>query len=230
MGLDYTAIVMEAEERFGVKISDSEASQMRTVGEFYELMLGKLPAGESQVCLTAVAFFRIRRALARTRGIDRRQVGPDLALANVLPIWRRRRDWSALADAMALRIPGLKRPAALGDVGAWAIAVVFVAGICLSETDVFPLWATWCLGALMLPLAAVLTRPLAVHLSGDCRTVGDLSRAVLDMNAGELARSVGGAGREEIWRSLVRLISEQLGVLPDEITPASRFVEDLGCG
>ncbi|RRA49333.1 hypothetical protein [Acidipila sp. EB88] len=42
MGLDAIEIILRAEELFVVSISDDEANDVRTVGDFYRLICGKL--------------------------------------------------------------------------------------------------------------------------------------------------------------------------------------------
>ncbi|MGD0910864.1 MAG: hypothetical protein ABR928_03160 [Terracidiphilus sp.] len=42
MGLDAVEIVLRAEELFAITIGDEEAAAVRTVGEFYSLVCGKL--------------------------------------------------------------------------------------------------------------------------------------------------------------------------------------------
>jgi hypothetical protein len=42
MGLDAVEIVLRTEELFVIEISDDEAASVRTVGDFYELICGKL--------------------------------------------------------------------------------------------------------------------------------------------------------------------------------------------
>ena len=55
-------------------------------------------------------------------------------------------------------------------------------------------------------------------------TVGDLARQVLAFNH---ARFRSRTNPGEVWQSLKLIIVKQLGVSPDEITPAASFTEDL---
>ena len=48
MGLDTVELVMDVEEVFEISFSDKEASEIETVGEFYETILSKLPNGETR--------------------------------------------------------------------------------------------------------------------------------------------------------------------------------------
>jgi acyl carrier protein len=230
MGLDTVELVLETEERFGIQIEDEEASRVRTMGDFHALVLRKLSVAPSQRCLTAMAFYRLRRAMADAFGVNRRWVRPQRRLDDVLPRKRRRRDWPILSEATGLRMPQLQVPEVLPKTLFRIGLLTFVGGIVLAATRGVPVWATWSCGAAAIALVALLVRPLATCPLGTCKTVGDLSRAVFDLNVGALARSAGEADGAEIWPSLVQLVSEQLGVRVSDINPDSRFIEDLNCG
>ena len=47
MGLDTVELVMAVEEEFGVAIANAEAATIRTVGDLYWVVQGKLERGES---------------------------------------------------------------------------------------------------------------------------------------------------------------------------------------
>src|ERR1700742_287513 len=69
LGIDYedsVDLVKDLESSFDVRIFDSEAAACRTLGDIFDLLLQKF--GESgtggQSCASAMAFYRLRRALA----------------------------------------------------------------------------------------------------------------------------------------------------------------------
>ncbi len=230
MGLDAVEIVMQTEERFGIEISDYDASQIRTVGEFYSLVLRNLAAPNSARCLTAMAFYRLRRAFIDVMGIDRRQFHPQRPFRELVPVRQTRRAWRDLSAASGLEMPVLRRPTKLTRALAVAGLVVFLGGAVLAAFKVIPLWQTWGCGGVGIFLITVVTGPLAVHPPGTCQTVGDLAHAVFDANAGVLIKSAGELNREDVWRSLRMLIGEELGIDAESISASDRFVEDLNCG
>lgn len=230
MGLETVEIILDTEERFGIEIPDDEASQVRTVGEFYDLVLRKLAVPSAASCLTAMAFYRLRRAFVEVMGIDRRQFHPQRPWRDLVPVRQTRRIWPALAAACGLRMPPLIRPDSLTIALVWAGIAVFVGGLALSVLKIIPLWQSWVCGGAAIALGVVMMRPLAVHPERTGETIGDLARAVYDVNAGEMTRAAGETNRHDVWQSLQMLISVELGVPAEEITPSCRFVEDLNCG
>jgi hypothetical protein len=71
---------------------------------------------------------------------------------------------------------------------------------------------------------------LRARIPTDCRTVGGLVREVMWGNYWTIRRSEEGCSVRErdVWERLVRVISEDLNVPREMITPESRWWEDLG--
>ncbi len=223
MGLDAVEIVLQVEEAFSISITDAEASQVRTVGDMHDLVMKKIPQVDREQCLTAKAFYCLRRGLMQMTGRMRGDVRPDTSVDDILPPGRRRRSWPRLAEMTGLKMPALHRPPWI--VAAVAVAVTATFGaVCFAR-------APWAMvpGLPLLVLAAVVvTRPFATVAPG-CATVGDLARAFLARNFRAFSES-GGASANEIWDSLQRIIAEELGVRQSDVTRQARFREDLNVG
>src|SRR5690349_14886079 len=110
MGMDSVELVMEAEEAFGIRFADDEGLKIRTVGEFYEVILRKLPPAVPRRCLTAAVFYRVRRALTATTNVARQEIRPATRLAPLLPADRRKHVWKELERRLDLRLPSLTSP------------------------------------------------------------------------------------------------------------------------
>jgi hypothetical protein len=81
----------------------------------------------------------------------------------------------------------------------------------------FIVWLTLWTFRLLMPF-------LLIHLPRSCKTFGDLSKKILNLNM-ELFKPL---SEKETWNILVDLISEQLGIDKNIIKPESRFIDDLG--
>lgn len=75
---------------------------------------------------------------------------------------------------------------------------------------------------------ARLTRPFAIYPSQHCRTLRGLVEAILALNFQRLTEQYNGARAKDVWMALRAIIVEQLGVAPEAVTPAARFIQDLG--
>jgi hypothetical protein len=98
MGLDIVELILAVEDGFGIHIDDQEAGNVLTAGELHALVIGKLENRYSSRCLTSVAFYRTRKGIVDTLGLDRRQVKPSTTLASILPRNGRRKNWEGIHE------------------------------------------------------------------------------------------------------------------------------------
>jgi hypothetical protein len=71
MGLDGVELLLAVEDAFQIHIEDHEAGGVYTVGDLYNLVVTKLQGQDSKRCLTSAAFYRTRRGIMDTLGVDR---------------------------------------------------------------------------------------------------------------------------------------------------------------
>jgi acyl carrier protein len=237
MGLDLVELVMDIEDWFKIEIPDDEWADLRTVGDLYECVVRKregevVQPSRPRVCLTMVAFSRLRPALQAMANVPRRSVRPVTSVETLTPRSRRRADWETMRDFTELKFPELRRPEWLVSALA-ATDIAAVMSVVYGLTNVIPEKMAWTFGLVfvspLLMIALVrITRPCATLLPANCGTVGGLSRVMLALNYGALRERYQGWGSDDVWGTLSGIVSEQLGVPLEEITYESRFVEDLG--
>ena len=76
-----------------------------------------------------------------------------------------------------------------------------------------------------------MTEFLAYEFPPDVATVGQLAKATLARNFQPIvAQSKQSATDAEVWETLRRIVGEQLGVRPDQLTKETDFVKDLNAG
>jgi acyl carrier protein len=236
MGLDTVELVMAIEETFGLTIPDDRAGKIVTIGDAYRCILERLEFPESPgSCLSAGAFYHLRRTLMRQAGTSRAAVRPGARLETLLADSDRRRSWVGLGESLGWRLPRLERPPWV--VAASVLAVLALAGALAAGPVLlgFP-GPSIDLGIVIFlvscPLAALTawyeTRPLATRIPAECSTVRGLIATVTTTNYATLARRRGGWDREEVRAVLFRLVAEQAGVPRERLTEDTRFVADLG--
>src|SRR5688500_12154199 len=98
MGLDAVELVIDVEEEFKIKISDSDAEKILTVGQLHDYVVERLPPGSPWVvalageavpsapCLTAAAFYRIRRTFVEVLGQAHTDIKPSAPIDEHLPV------------------------------------------------------------------------------------------------------------------------------------------------
>ncbi|HZV00747.1 MAG TPA: acyl carrier protein [Planctomycetota bacterium] len=232
MGLDSVDLLLEVERAFGVTLDERACANVVTVGDLCELVLASVPPAKHERCLTALAFWRLRRALVAAFGSKRSAVRPDSNLRMLVwPPERRaplhaREAWSRLERMLGLALPPLERSRRLF----WAcIAVVVLLGAGLS-VSLGPserwLAAGVTVGAAC--LLGVATRPWKIHAPADVETVGDLARALVLREAGRLAVPAGGFTRAQIETIVPRIVANETGNPIERVTLDTRIVADLG--
>ncbi len=227
MGLDVVEVILEAEEAFKISLADDDASRIVTAGDLHEAILRGLPEPRRTVCLTAAAFYGIRRTLVAVTGRDRREVRPSTKLSDLLPLGSRKSAWREIGRALAVRMPLL-------DVPAWGvplaigcgIAAGIALGIALPPAFVF-------VAAFGVIVAILISARLVFWLFGTSfpkhtQTVGQLAAAVVAKNYAQLSGGRASRDPDEVWQSLRFLLAEQLSLDPEKISKQSRLADDLG--
>jgi acyl carrier protein len=236
MGLDTVELAMEVEEAFGITIPDEQAEKVLTVGDLYHYILATMggPPLATPGCLSAAAFYRLRRQLMGRFRVERRRIRPASTLDDLFPKAMRREQWRQLGEALGWKLPDLMRPdwvwlAWLGSVIGLAAVEIAVwgrsAGFSLDAAGGVMLGLV--LGAIL--LAAVvhrLTRPFATVLPAvDLR---GLIPMVLGSNFGTFRMSnPHGWSSRDVWDVLVAIVAEQAGVAPDQLNESTSFIKDL---
>lgn len=228
MGLDTVELILAVEDAFQIHIADEEASGMWTVGDLYELVVAKIRGQDSKRCLTSVAFYRTRRGIMDTLGIDRRQIRPATPLDVILPLDGRREKWGRIQDAMKLKLPDLEHPGSvLLTLFAVAIALTVGPGMYL-KLGLGALALSFFLGLVVGGVLLKLSPALAVAFPHHDSTVGDLARDVLAINHARLVAEMGSWNKNDVWEALCRVIVMQTAVEREKIKPEARIVDDLG--
>jgi acyl carrier protein len=232
MGLDGMELVMEVEDRFGIKVEDWEAERVRTVGDLVLLVRRKLQFREDR-CLTSHVFYRLRRAVEScgTQGRRDSRVSPGSTIAEVLRLETRHLDWQRLRAGSSLALPELERSRKLTAtvwwssfwVGAAVALILLPRGVCvMAGGGVLASVLSACLGFW-------LTRPRMRHLPA-IHTMGELTRDVLARNFGEVAKKVSSLREREMRDAVYATVAEALGVRSTELRDDTRFIEDLNMG
>jgi acyl carrier protein len=233
VGLDTVELVLEIEDAFSIKIPDDEANAMVTVGDVFDYIVAKTSVPtNSSVCLSAIAFYALRRA-ATTLGATNRLRPSDPILA-ILPDSHRPEYWAQLQDTSKLRLPPLRRAnwlvtiCTLGVIACSAILGVFAYRSTDSPLAGFVSVVT--AGIAVGLIAGWITRPFAIYPANNCTTLRGLAESALGLNFKALSDRYNGASKNDLWVALRSIIVEQLGVSPEEVMPTASFVKDLGCG
>lgn len=241
MGLEAVELVTEVEATFSVMFDDRRAGpRWVTVGDLHRDLLGRLAVDppDEPACLSATVFYRLRRALGETLGVDRSRVRPDVAVESLLPRASRPRDWRRLEAATGLTLPGLERPDWVYSVvvPSWVLGILSTVGLVADllvyqEQQIFTrteLTSAAVLGFAVAIGVELATRPLERLLPRGCETVRGLVEATVSRNFARLRAERRGWTRGDVWATLRGLVAGQAGVDPETITEATAFADLWG--
>ena len=231
MGLDAVELVMAVEEKFGISISDEEASNALAVGDLEKLVRAKIDIADADSCLSQRAFHLIRSRAITQFGVSRRDVRPDTPLETLIPHSDRVENWRQFQVALGTaEFPELVRPHRVNVTMTILIlsALVVPSWFGALHPAHFGYWMLFGVGfttALGLILTR-LTRPMKTAFKTGYKCVGDLTRFLV----ARYPQLVGQPRTnkwtdEEIYSLLREVIIEQLRV--SSFDRKARFVQDL---
>ena len=232
MGLDTVELVMNVEEAFDIRIDDSDAEHLQTVGELHDYIVARITMARTGTCLTASTFYKIKNGLHDCGVIER--FSPSSKLTDFFPKTDRREFWVKLQDSTELRFPNLVRPnwvVNLATIVTLALSIG-VALILMGDSAPefwFPLIGVFCILGFGL-FFAMISEPMATEIDTSFSSFRGLSERALALNAGKINNEHGPLGNNDVWVILREIIVDTLGVDHDEITRDANFVKDLGCG
>lgn len=237
MGLDTVELVMVVEETFDITIPNRDAEKIQTVGDLWRYVADRVLLSDVAPCLSAAAFYRVRRALMETFGLAREQVRPGLELDPVVPREVRSEHWKRFGRALGVEPPGLVPTEALllrlnEAFRLWILtcALGLAAGLVIPRAAWVVLALTILFGGLSgLSVVHLRVWPSASELAPACQTVGNLSHAVAFALAAEEGREEEKWSRATVREAVRSLVIDRLGVSPDVVTDDAHFVYDLGC-
>ena len=82
MGLDSVELVMSVENKFGIRIEDSEAEKIYTVQDFADIVFSRIIKNPTDKCLTQIVFYRIRKALRNLTSTEK-EIRPDMKISEL---------------------------------------------------------------------------------------------------------------------------------------------------
>jgi hypothetical protein len=229
-GEDSTELVGTIEQAFGIKLSEDDLVHAETIGALARIVLAKLEHPITQQCLSAVMFYKLRRAFIESFGIPRAKIVPATSLYDLMPWKSRKKYWREVQDRLNYTLPQLKWP--LWLVAVWLLwtgsTLYFVFGLKMLTALGVPSMLLAIIAAVsVLVLMAVVLSPLGREFPGSCKTFGDLVKLFLARNYGKLAARHGMSSKAEATQSLLQLIGSETGSDVDKLSLETPFPQGL---
>lgn len=225
LGEDTRDLFEATETSFGVELGDYYVLCGMTVKELADRICERGNFSPGEVCLSSVAFYRLRRAFMEGLDVPRGRIRPSTLLRDLVP-WRERRTFfRSIEEATGWSMPRLmasSRQLVIGLLGpaAFLIALRVVAGLPISG-----IWIGIGSVLLILPVLWALSS-LARTFPVGAKTFGGLAESVLARNYGAFAKEFGSSS-EDVLQALRQLIAMMTAIDLEKISGRTRVPQDL---
>ncbi|MHB9081552.1 MAG: phosphopantetheine-binding protein [Pirellulaceae bacterium] len=228
MGLDGVELVMDVEDHFGITIKDSEAEQIRTVGDLVALIRSRIEAATTQACPMMLAFLMLRQVVRDIVNDEAFRMRPRDRLATLLSPHHRRQLWHRLPDILGTLPRSLRRPQLLRMILVSSSILLLLAATAFAASDWHILPLTLFLAIALIFLLWFATAPYCTMPPTGWVTMGDIAHRIVGTTVATTNLVLD--DDEAVLRELRPIIIDTLGVDATEIVTTARFIEDLGMG
>ncbi|HKN22240.1 MAG TPA: hypothetical protein VJX73_12525 [Terracidiphilus sp.] len=230
LGEDTWELFEVIEDSFGVDFGDYHDICGITVGELATVICKKANYPTEDKCLSAVTFYRIRRAFGALFGAPRSTIRPSASVADLLPLKHRAKGWELLQEHLGLNLPRLQFPAWL-----FLLAIVIpptllvflraFLGIRISAIWMLSISCALYMVTFVSIIPAIDERfSIPRVLPKTCRTFGELVKFVSAHNFAALGAS---SSENSVYKALQQLVAMQLGIDVAGLYPNTRIPDDL---
>jgi len=201
---DATDALATLERSLGFQFGVGELETCRTVGDIYRIVTRRLQGSDGEACVTAMAFYRLRRALAPYAGGEK--LRPVHVLSELIA-GPPRQAVKRIEAETGLHLPPLAS-SWLGKA-AFATAAIALLGI-IPVHMLYPGWTLLTIG--LIPAAIWVLSIDPGRFSKDCRTLGDLTKKVVALNYGHLLEAGARPRQGDQWDVLTEILSDYSAV------------------
>jgi hypothetical protein len=233
LGEDTWELFEAIEDSFGVDLGDYHEICGMTVRELADVISRKANYPSGDKCLSAVTFYKLRRAFESLFGVPRKAISPDASVGNLLPLKERNRGWERLQEHLGLTLPRLHFPGwllllALVIPPTLLVSLRVFWGVGLTALWIFNISCALYLVTFVSIIPAIDERfPLSRIIPRDCETFGGLTKVILAKNYASFASQHGSSRGSDVLNAVRQLTATQLTMDPEEISPDTRIPHDL---
>ncbi len=230
-GEDTCDLVSTIEDSFGIKFTQDELIHAQTLGTMAQTLYNKSEHPVGPQCLSAITFYKLRRAFIHLFDARRAEISPATSLYELMPWKTRNKQWRDIQDYLHYALPQLGWP--LWLLGFALLLAVSILYVLFNFKVLSAIAAASVLVGIVgfisvLVLVCVVLNPLAREFPRGCVTFGDLTKLVLARNYGNIAAKGGGSSENELMQALLQLVAAETAADLQKLSSNTRFPEDLG--
>ena len=186
---DDVEVVEWVERVFGISISNRETQETLTVGQLFDLIEAKCGTGATEMCLSQVAFYRLRRALRELGAASAIEPATPVSVIAAVGGGSIHRAWKQLARQSRLTLPMLETPftGKFPKWIEWPLAVGFVVALIAGVRATRDIWSPGL--TVIVGIVGVVLATVGISIVWH-RVFGTVPRRILTI--GDLAREAAG--------------------------------------
>jgi hypothetical protein len=217
---DASDALVAVEKAFDVKITAADAGQIYNVGDLFGILRGKIEGGDGdRKCASAMAFYRVRRALNDLSANAGRSPSHDLTRLHRVYT---KSFVKSLEEKSGLRLPR-PSPGWIGDLGVALMLGGMLGALATMSRPLVPV-------ALVIFVGGMIVGGALVHfdrgrLPTNCRTLGALAKKAENLSFGRLVNEGADARDGHLWKALAGILADLAGVPADQIAPETYFLQ-----
>ncbi len=212
-GEDIEDALLEIEQSFGLKFETEDLVSVKTYSEMCDVIRSKIKCGHAEDCTSQQAFYKLRKAISLTIGVEEHRLLPGTLIGKIFPKKNRIKYTKILERNLGMKLSILSIPN-------WA--VVFLAMLTLGILVTFFFnWRLAAFGVVWVVLGFWLGNLFGKEVGE--MTISDLVEKMTTTHYLKSRRSPGTVNENEIQKIITRIFCAHLGLEPAELTRDSKL-------
>ncbi|WP_435353569.1 hypothetical protein [Emticicia sp. SJ17W-69] len=231
MGLDSVDLLVKIEKTFDISISDPEAEEIETVGDFHNTVWGKLDHRNREKCISQSLFYKIRQYVIDNFKFQKKDFALTTNLNDVFPIDNRKEFYLKFSQNLKLDVPNLSLNNSWNKFLEYFGFTTILGGLLISI--ILILFFDYTKWSLVIPIFGIILTIAISKILEPLRTtitpslVRDFIPKIVSLNYSTLSQNAG-ISRIEMESIMNHLIADTAGLELNLITSEKKICHDLG--
>lgn len=211
---DIGDVLVKIERSFDFKFGRNELSEIKTFGDFCDIIVNKLQFVNVQDCTSQQAFYKLRNAICNTQGLTNEEINTGSELKTIFPRASRRRKVKQLESFLGFSLNILSPPN-------WLLAtIIFI--FLVSVIGLFFKWQEGLIGIAFCIICFNLSNRLGKEIN--LKTVGQLADKMANEHYLKSRRNVKTVNSQEVVEKTRNLFAIGLDLSQSALTRDATFI------
>lgn len=201
------------EKTFNIRFKNDDFLNVRTFGDFCEVVTNHMLQPHKEDCTSQQAFYKIRKAILITKGMDKNTILPESSLTDIFPYPHRRRQVKKLQRELGIKLNILTYPA-------W-LANIFFIGVLASCITFFFDWKIAVSGIILFVTAFYIADKTGKTI--ELKTIKDLVKKMVSENYNAIRRVPYTVNKNEVAGIVKDIFNKHFDIARHDLTDDALF-------